>query len=190
MRSGELCALQKPDLDFKEETIDITKTLYNEKNNMREYELTPPKTDGSIRLIDMEKQIMDMLQRVVRKHDKHKLQYRHLYKDFHDKDFVFCRDNGYPFAPKNILTRMERILGKTTIKKHATPHIFRHTHISMLTEAQVDIATIMDRVGHEDIETTMKIYTHVTNKMKKDASGKAKLTFGNILDKIDFKQSL
>lgn len=24
----------------------------------------------------------------------------------------------------------------------------------------------MDRVGHEDSETTMKIYTHVTNRMK------------------------
>lgn len=189
MRSGEMCALQKSDLAFKKDTIDITKTLYSERNNMRDYELTPPKTDGSVRTIDMEEPIMDMLRKVVRRNDKYKLQYRHLYDDFHDKEFVFCRDNGYPFVPKNILTRMERILGKTTIKKHATPHVFRHTHISMLTEAGVDIATIMARVGHEDIETTMKIYTHVTNKMKKDASGKVKNTFGNILQKIDLKQS-
>jgi len=189
MRSGELCALQKSDLDFKKNTIDITKTLYSERNNMREYELTPPKTDGSVRTIDMEEPIMEMLRRIVRRNDKYKMQYRHLYEDFHDKDFVFRRDNGYPFVPKNILTRMERILGETTIKKHATPHIFRHTHISMLTEAGVDIATIMARVGHEDMETTMKIYTHVTNKMKEDASGKVKFTFGNILDKIDLKQS-
>jgi site-specific recombinase XerD len=112
-----------------------------------------------------------------------------MYEDFHDMNFVFSRDSGYPFAPKNITDRMERLVGKTSIKKNATPHIFRHTHISMLTEAGVDIATIMARVGHEDIETTMKVYTHVTNKMKKDASDKLNNLYGNILQNINFKLS-
>lgn len=186
MRSGELCALQKQDLDFTKNTIDITKTLYSETSNMRKYELTPPKTEGSIRTIEMEKPIMKLLKRLVRKNDKHKLQYRHLYEDFHDEDFVFCRDNGYPFIPKNIQMRMERILSKTSIKKDITPHSLRHTHISMLTEAGVPLPTIMRRVGHEDMETTTKIYTHVTNKMKEDASDKVRYTYGNILEKISF----
>ena len=151
---------------------------------MSKYELTPPKTDGSIREVEMEQQIMDMLKATVRENDEHKMQYRMLLDDFHDKDFVFARPNGYPFVTKTVLTRMNRILDKTSIKKHATPHIFRHTHISMLTEAGVDLPTIMQRVGHEDIETTMRIYTHVTNKMKKDASDKVKINFGDILQKI------
>ncbi|WP_217582294.1 tyrosine-type recombinase/integrase, partial [Lysinibacillus sp. GbtcB16] len=81
---------------------------------------------------------------------KFKMKHRHEIEDFHDKHFVFCRDNGYPFIQKNILQRMERILKKTTITKTATPHIFRHTHISMLAEADVDLKTIMRRVGHDD----------------------------------------
>ncbi|KAA0941578.1 site-specific integrase [Sporosarcina sp. ANT_H38] len=189
MRSGELCALQKDDMVFKDGIIKINKTLYSESNNMRLYELTPPKTDGSVRDIEMEKPVMDMLQRVVKNNDKHKLQYKHMYEDFHDENFVFCRDNGYPFAPKNIGVRMARLVGKTSIKKNATPHIFRHTHISMLTEAGVELPTIMARVGHEDIETTMKVYTHVTNKMKKDASVKINDIYGNILQNINFKLS-
>ncbi|WP_256438758.1 hypothetical protein [Sporosarcina sp. Te-1] len=44
----------------------------------------------------------------------------------------------------------------------------------------------MARVGHEDIETTMKIYTHVTNKMKKDASDKITNLYGDILQSITF----
>ncbi len=187
MRSGELCALQKPDLDFKENQISIIKTLYSERNNMRDFDLTPPKTDGSVRIIDVEKSIMDMLWRLVRKNDKHKIQYKHMYEDFNDMDFVFCRDNGYPFTPKNITDRMARLISMTSIKKNATPHMLRHTHVSMLTEAGVDIATIMDRVGHEDIKTTMKIYTHVTNKMKKDASAKITNLYGNILESINLK---
>ncbi len=76
---------------------------------------------------------------------------------------------------------MERLLEKTSIKKYATPHIFRHTHISMYAEAGIDIKTIMKRVGHDDMKTTLKIYTHVTDKMKEDASQKVHQTFGNIL---------
>ncbi|CDQ41465.1 tyrosine-type recombinase/integrase [Virgibacillus salexigens] len=184
MRSGELCALQKSDLDFEQNTIDINKTIYNEKNNMKDYELTPPKTDGSIRQITVEEPVMKILKEVVVNNDKHKMQFRTLIEDFHDKDFVFSRPNGYPFVTKTILIRMDRLISKTSIKKHATPHIFRHTHISMLAEAGVDIATVMKKVGHEDIDTTMRIYTHVTDKMKKDASEKISNLYGNILEKI------
>ncbi|WP_425325621.1 tyrosine-type recombinase/integrase [Paenibacillus peoriae] len=67
-------------------------------------------------------------------------------------------------------------------KKEATPHIFRHTHISMLSEAGVDLKTIMKRVGHDDPETTLKIYTHVTEKMKKDATEKIRIHFADILN--------
>ncbi|MCG7337190.1 tyrosine-type recombinase/integrase [Sporosarcina sp. ACRSM] len=95
-----------------------------------------------------------------------------------------CRVNRYPFVPSNILKRMNRLMEKTSIKKKATSHIFRHTHISMLTEAGMDIATIMESVGHEDIETTMKVYTHVTIKMKKDASVKINNLYGHIPENI------
>lgn len=186
MRPGELTVLQKQDLDFEKNTIDINKTLYNPNNNMKKYELDIPKTEGSIRVINMDKPIMDMLKKLVVKNDEYKLQYKLLIDDYHDKDFVFVRPNGYPFTTKTLATRMSRILDKTSIKKHATPHIFRHTHISMLAEAGVDLPTIMQKVGHEDIDTTMKIYLHVTDKMKKDASDKTISLFGNILEKISF----
>ncbi|UOQ50497.1 hypothetical protein MUN88_02830 [Gracilibacillus caseinilyticus] len=31
--------------------------------------------------------------------------------------------------------RLQRLLKKTKIKKHITPHTFRHTHTSLLIEA-------------------------------------------------------
>lgn len=186
MRSGELCALKWSDIDFRNNTIRITKTLYNEDNNMRKYELTPPKTDGSIRTIEVEKSIMDLLKSHRKRQMKVTSRYRHEeLNEYHDGNFVFCRVNGYPYIQKTIINRMARLLEHTNIKKDATPHIFRHTHISMLTEAGVDLNTIMERVGHDDMQTTLKIYTHVTNKMKKDASEKMTSTFGNILHNIN-----
>src|SRR5699024_1482485 len=45
MRPGELVALKKSDLDFNKDTIRISKTLYSEKNNMKEYVLDTTKTN-------------------------------------------------------------------------------------------------------------------------------------------------
>ncbi|MGG4515508.1 tyrosine-type recombinase/integrase [Bacillus velezensis] len=182
MRSGELCALKWSDINFETKELRITKTIYSESNNMREYELTPPKTPGSIRTIAIDDQIIAMLKAYKTKVKKMHLQSQTKLSEYHNENFIFARANGYPYLPKSIIYRMERILKKTSIKKHATPHIFRHSHISMLAEAGVDIATVMKRVGHDDVKTTMKIYTHVTNKMKEDASQKVQQTFGSILD--------
>ncbi|MEN2765793.1 tyrosine-type recombinase/integrase [Ornithinibacillus xuwenensis] len=191
VRPGELCALQKQDILFETNEIDIVKTLYNENNNMREYELIPPKTYKSVRTVAMERYIMDMLKKIILENDKRKMKYRNKQityfnetLEYHDADFVFSRLNGYPFTTISLNNRMNRLLKKTKIKKPATPHIFRHTHVSMLAEAGVDLATIMKRVGHEDAKTTMKIYTHVTNKMKKEAPVKISNLYGNILEKV------
>lgn len=59
----------------------------------------------------------------------------------------------------------------------------------MMTEAGIDLATIMEKVGHDDPQTTLKIYTHVTKKMKKDASDKISNLYGNTLKKINLKLS-
>ena len=52
----------------------------------------------------------------------------------------------------------------------------------MLAEAGIDIDTTMKRVGHEDMNTTKNIYTHVTQKMKKNATEKGHNHFANILN--------
>src|SRR5690625_3829812 len=101
MRSGELLALKKSDLDFKNNTIRISKTLYNENNNMKEYVLDTTKTSIT-RTINLDPTIMKMLKTLVRKNDKHKLKYQTQIEDFHDADFVFQRTNGYPYITKSI----------------------------------------------------------------------------------------
>lgn len=183
MRPGELLALKKQDLDFDNNRIRITKTLINENNNMREYYLDTTKTKKA-RIIDMDERVMSMLKKLVLKNDKHKMKNRTLIEDFHDEDFVFQRPNGYPYYVKNIGSRMRRLMKFTSIKKHLTPHSFRHTHISMLAEAGVDLPTTMKRVGHEDPDTTLKIYTHVTDKMKERSVENVTSHHKEILEKL------
>ncbi|MNC67411.1 site-specific tyrosine recombinase XerC [compost metagenome] len=77
---------------------------------------------------------------------------------------------------------MKNILKHTKIEKHATPHIFRHTYISMLTESGVDLPTIMHLVGHANSNTTLATYTHITNKMRESAAEKSKVHFKTLLN--------
>lgn len=182
MRVGEVCALKWRDINFETNEIRITKTMYMPNNNMHAYKLTPPKTKKAIRTVDVDEDIMKMLRKHKTNQAKIRLSQKHLYDDYHDENFVFCRDNGYPFSQRNIYDRIRSILKKSGIKKNGGPHILRHTHITLLVEASVDLKTIMDRVGHEDSKTTYNIYTHVTEKMKKDAQTKMKNQFGDLME--------
>ncbi|MNI19235.1 Tyrosine recombinase XerC [compost metagenome] len=182
MRSGELCALKWSDINFATNEVRITKTLHNPDNKTMEYELGPPKTMGSIRTIDIDESVIELLKSYQVKQSKLKLDH-----NFHNENFVFRLSNGYPLNNFKIRRRMKRIIKKTLITKHATPHIFRHTHISMLAEAEVDLKTIMRRVGHDEPQTTMKIYTHVTEKMKKNAGNKIKIHFADIIGAISLQ---
>ena len=47
-------------------------------------------------------------------------------------------------------------------------HMFRHTHVALLVEAGVPIKVISERLGHSKIDTTLNIYTHITENMKLD----------------------
>ncbi|KIL48610.1 hypothetical protein KP77_22620 [Jeotgalibacillus alimentarius] len=98
-----------------------------------------------------------------------------------DNNFVFAIPDGHPYLQGYVRDRMRRIVKKTNINDDVYPHMLRHTFISMMTEAGVDLATIMNRVGHEDAKTTMKIYTHVTEKMQDNANEKMQDFYGNML---------
>ncbi|CAI2680574.1 Tyrosine recombinase XerC [Apilactobacillus kunkeei] len=53
--------------------------------------------------------------------------------------------------------------------KKITVHGFRHSHSSALFAAGATIKEVQERLGHEDAQTTMNIYTHVTSKQNKNA---------------------
>ena len=96
LRAGELCALKWRDIDFEAGTISITKTYYNPTNNILEYKLLTPKTKKSKRIVEVDKVVLDELEKHRAKQNKIRMKYRNTY---HDEDFIFAsieRHPGYP----------------------------------------------------------------------------------------------
>lgn len=53
-----------------------------------------------------------------------------------------------------------------------TAHMLRHTYITMLYKAGVDVLTAKEQAGHADISTTLAIYTHLDSEYKKKTISK------------------
>ncbi|MGX7245825.1 tyrosine-type recombinase/integrase [Enterococcus quebecensis] len=163
MRIGELLALQWEDIDFINETISINKTLFRHENRIEEYELTPPKTKKSNRIILVDSLVLEQLSVIQFEQEEIKK----IFPAYHDTNFVFAKLEGnfcgYPESRRAIGFRLKRYLQKLGNSKPLTLHKFRHTHVSLLTEAGVDLQAIQERIRHEDSKTMRKVYLHITN---------------------------
>jgi integrase/recombinase XerD len=78
-------------------------------------------------------------------------------------NFLVNRFNK-PLSDQSIRLLVKRLYKKAGIKKHITPHVFRHSFATLLLEKDVDIKYIQGMLGHSSIVIT-QIYTHV-NKVK------------------------
>lgn len=87
-----------------------------------------------------------------------------------DTDFVFSY-NGLPTnksASSYIITRHAKLAGVHRIKTHA----LRHSHASLLISLGENALVIRDRLGHEDIKTTLGTYGHLYPNMNREVANK------------------
>lgn len=73
---------------------------------------------------------------------------------------------------KWLISILEQIHNDDIDLPNITIHGFRHTHASALFSAGATIKEVQERLGHEDAQTTLNIYTHVTDKQDKEVAQK------------------
>lgn len=148
LRQGEAFGLQIKNIDS--DRISITGT-YDRQAHIK----TTPKNKYSERVITLPKRAIEILQETITMNMTEGRS-----KGAPD-DYIFVTKSGVPIYD----SAFNRLLHSLNYKKNLSSHIFRHTHIALLTELGIPIKAIMDRVGHNEPKTTLSIYSHVTRKL-------------------------
>ncbi|MBF0842346.1 site-specific integrase [Staphylococcus lentus] len=162
-RSGEIAALKSTDVDLKNKTISITKTLFNEYDRVGDYILLPPK-DNEKRIISVNDTVIEIVKKLKAENKEKAEIYEGIYTD---EDFLFSNSEGHPYFTSHVCKKFKRAIIDSNLKVNGlTPHSLRHTHTTRLIEAGVPVNVIQERLGHASINTTLGIYAHVTREMK------------------------
>ena len=162
LRIGELLALRVQDYNKEKSSININGTICINIPNGADGKRGTPKTASSYRNVDLSNRARQILDWFILENKKSAQWNRARYVD---RGYIFTTKNGFPYHYTQVSTALTKVHLEG---KNITTHIFRHTHISLLAEIGEPLKVIMSRVGHSNANTTLKIYTHVTAKMKAD----------------------
>lgn len=183
-RIGETFAIDlMHDVDFEKHEIHITKQMTKIDKT---WFLKPPKYD-SYRTVKMGNTIEQALRYAIRERKKNRMKYgQHYMKTYvlPDKSITQVRadvnvpyqeimplcvkDNGELVTPESF-KYCARVIHYELGNALFHSHCLRHTHGTILAENGVNPKTVMERLGHKNIETTLQTYTFNTEVMQQTA---------------------
>ena len=155
LRPGECAALHWEDVDLVNCELYIRYTLVRIEGKLTRQ---TPKTPHSRRRILLPDHIVTLLEdyrsREAAKPNLH--------------GAVFCNTRGDYRDPIHLNFRLRQLLrGSDLPPIHL--HSLRHTHASLLINANVSARIIADRLGHSSTATTLNIYSHVFSESERKA---------------------
>lgn len=156
---------QWKDIDFETGTLSVTKQVRYVKGELK---IEPPKTKASERSIILSPPILEMLAE---------------YRKTVDSIWLFpspVKDEDVPRDPSACRKALARILKRAECE-HVPFHAMRHTFASNAFHYGMDVKTLASTIGHESVETTLNVYAHSSEQMKRDAAKKIDEAIGTVL---------
>lgn len=179
LRRSEITALQWPDIDLKKGLLSVRRGLVRIKGG---YKFGDTKTKKSRRTIPLPEQVIKILKTWKAQQAREKVKWNADHIDIPEEgrpaynplNMVFCDEVGQAYKPDFITTSFRRDLEAAKLP-HIRFHDLRHGHATMLLELGEDLKVISERLGHSSITMTGDTYSHVREKMQKEASNKLDL---------------
>jgi integrase len=157
MRRGELLGLQwgDVDLDAAKPFLRVDRSLEETKAGLR---LKAPKTARGRRNITLPADTVAML----RAHKVEQMQLRLALGmgNIKPDTLVFSDVEGRPLNPHAVSRAWRRVCDAKNLPR-VSFHALRHTHVSVLINAGVDVLTISRRIGHSRASMTLDVYGHL-----------------------------
>lgn len=139
-KQDELMALTFADVDLEAGTININKTYHKIDGKTV---ITPPKTEKGNRTITIPRFLCECLERHMKR----------IYGATPDTRLFSSSKNPYLQHMK----KHEALAGL----HHIRLHDLRHSHASLLIEFGFSALLVSERLGHENISTTLDIFSHL-----------------------------
>lgn len=156
LRIGEVIGLKWDDIDFKNKTLKVRRTMYIVKGQFVE---STPKSKSGEREIPLTEEAVRILKNQKRKCDERKI------VTVKWAGFVFLSKQGNLIRNKAYSVSIFRICDKCGIRR-ISPHVLRHTFATRCIESGMTPKTLQVILGHSTINMTMNIYVHVTETQK------------------------
>lgn len=155
MRRGEILGLQWDDLNMQTGELKISRQVAILNGKIH---ITEPKTKTSVRTIILPADIVKLLAE---------------YKKTVNSKWLFPSPvkEDMPRNPTAVRKILDRTLEKAGCK-HIRFHDLRHTFATTALANGMDIKTLSAIIGHNSAETTLNIYTHITDEMQRTAADK------------------
>lgn len=184
MRRGEALGLQWGDIDTEKDEITVRDQYQFIKGKGT---TSTTKTEAGLRTIPL---VAPLKKKLIRP------------KTAKDTDYIFTAPNGKPYSESTFKRhwlkycreigcvedepeKKKRKNGEEYVVHHwkptITPHMFRHSYATIIFESGTDVRAAQLWLGHEDIETTQRVYQELRDAKKK----KERQTFDDYMKKYD-----
>ncbi len=158
LRTGELIGLKWSDIDFKNRTMKIERTM-EYRYKVGEWRVGPPKSKSGYRTIPLTDEAIRILENQKAKNKSLKL------VPIEWSDTVFLCRKGTPVKNSTYDTGLFKYCDRVGIPRFSM-HILRHTFATRCIEAGMKPKTLQHILGHSNIGITMNLYVHITEDEK------------------------
>jgi len=166
-RKGELLALTISDLDLKNNTLRINKTVSRSIDNTPI--ISTPKTKRSIRTIGLDKETSLIMKKWIIELRKEMFELG--YNTDNSDQLLFPNTQNSLLSLTKANKWLDHICSKYDLKR-ITVHGLRHTTCSLLLEAGASIKEVQLQLGHSDASQILNVYWHMSKLSRKDTINK------------------
>ncbi len=163
-RWGEVTALRPSDVDRAAGTVRITRA-WKRTYDRGGYEIGPPKTKKSVRTVNMPKAVLEKLDYSGEYLFTNRAGRPIRHNGFHDRVWQPAVKRVWPSVDAD-----GKLIDKAKLPPRPRVHDLRHTCASWMVVAGVPLPVVQAHLGHESINTTISLYSHIDRRSMQTAA--------------------